>query len=78
MRNEVVQKMATLHVLLVERVTTRNVYWVPEIVLDVVKMDTKGGILLLEMVIKFLLMFRKIMPQRRDVSMNSEIKEHSR
>ncbi|XP_069150282.1 uncharacterized protein [Solanum lycopersicum] len=38
---EVVLKMENLHVLIVEKVIIRNVYWVLGVVLDVVNMDTR-------------------------------------
>ena len=46
--------MGSLHVLLVERVTIRNSYWLPGVFLDVVKMDRKCVIVILDMVGKLL------------------------
>ena len=60
LRKKVLLKLESLHVLLVEISTVGNVYWLPGLALDVVKMDRKWEIVLLEKVRKLLLMFQKM------------------
>ena len=78
LRKEVVLKLASLHVLLLETGTIGNAYWVPGFALDFVKIDTKWdkkGIFLLEFVSKLLVTFLNIMLQTRGISMHSILEE---
>ena len=78
LRKGLVLKMASLFVLLVERGTMGSFYGVPGVSLVVVNRDTKLNIVLLEMVSKFLLMFKKLMLQIKCVSMHSGLEDQSR
>ena len=76
-REVVVLKRESIHVLLIWRGTMGNVYWVPRVLLAVLNMGTKWEIFLLEMISKSLLMFQKMMLQRRGISRHSRLEEHN-